>query len=213
MAKYTRISETGKSMTTRELFTNVYPIQDKKLLSELIQCTSVKDYKKNDLIFKQEETDTNICFLNTGVVAAYEIYPNGRTICSRICDKAGDVLVGGMGPNAPYSPVNIRMVTDGTVFVIPMLKIRRFQENYPEIMLFYNAILMDEYEKLWQVNNMLYLESAEDRYNWFLSHYPGTIDKVNHNIIASFLRMSQVTICRVRKRNEGKTSQANTRTS
>ena len=192
-------------MTTGELYTIVYPIQDKQLFDELIRCTKVKEYEKNDLIFEQDEMDTSICFLKSGIVAAYKIYPNGRTICSRICDRPGDVLVGGIGPNDTYSPVNVRMLTNnGEVFAIPMQDIIRMQKNYPEIIHFYNTILMNEYEKLWQVNNMLYLESTEDRYRWFLTHYPGTIDKISHNIVASFLRMSQVTISRVRKRMEGK---------
>ena len=189
-------------MTIEELYTSVYPIQDNKLFNELVQCTRVKEYDKNDLIFEQEEIDANICFLNEGIVAAYTLYPNGRTICSRICDKPGDILVGGIGPNDPYSPVNVRMITKGEVFAIPMYEIVRLQKEYLEIMQFYNTILLHEYETLWQVNNMLYMESTEDRYKWFLSHYPGTIDKVSHNVIASFLRMSQVTISRVRKRVE-----------
>ena len=86
--------------------------------------------------------------------------------------------------------------------MIPINKLLVLQKEYPEITGFYNLILMDEYEKQWQIKNMLYLESAEERYDWFLKHYPGTIDKISHTIIASFLRMSPVTISRVRKKME-----------
>ena len=191
-------------MTIKELYTVVYPIRDKDLMNELIKCTKIRKYKKEELVFEQDTSDTNICFLKTGIAVVYEIYPNGKTICSRICDKPGEVIAGGVGPNDPYSPVNIRMLTSGEMFVIPLQEILRMQKEYPEITILYNRILMYEYEKLWQINNMLYMESAEDRYKWFLCHYPGTIDKVRHNVIASFLRMSQVTISRVRKRTERK---------
>ncbi len=187
-------------MTTRELYTKFYPIQDKGLRKKIIGLTSERILNKNEIVIKQGETDKSIFFLKTGVVTAYEINPNGKVLCLGIYHEPGDILAGGLGPENPYSPVNVATKTHCEVFCIPMKEISKLLEEYPETMLaFYNQILLREYERQWQVKNMLYIESAEERYRWFLRNYPGVIDRISHEIIASFLRMSPVTLSRVRK--------------
>lgn len=42
-------------------------------------------------------------------------------------------------------------------------------------------------------------KSASERYRWFLSNYPGLIDRVPHRHIASFLNMTPVTLSRLRR--------------
>ena len=189
-------------MTKKELYTNKYPISDQAFYKEIISHTEIKKFKKNTVFLKQEESDNSIYFLKSGVVIASEIYPSGKKICLGIYDKPGDILVGGLGPNNLYSPVNMEAKTICEVFAIQMEDIQRYLTEYPETVFIYNKIMTAEYEKQWQIKNMLYLDSAEDRYRWFLEKYPGTIDKINHEIIASFLHMSPVTLSRVRRKIE-----------
>ncbi len=141
-----------------------------------------------------------ICFLKQGVACAYEIYPDGKSICLNVIDRPGNIVAGGLGINDTYSPVNMVMATAGELFCIRMSDIARLQEEYTEILSFYNKILLEEYERQWQVKNMLYLDAAEDRYDWFLKQHPGIIDKISHKSIASFLHMSPVTLSRVRNK-------------
>ncbi len=187
-------------MTIDDFYTTIYPVQDPCLKEKIIACTKIKKYKKHDCISHQDETDFQISFLKSGIGIAYEIQPSGKTICLSIFDKPGDVVVGGLGPNDAYSPVNVEMQTDSELFSIELDDMRKLQEEYPEIMYFYNRILMIEYEKQWQVKNMLYMDAADDRYDWFMAHYPDTVDRLNHKMIASFLRMSPVTFSRIRNR-------------
>ena len=37
------------------------------------------------------------------------------------------------------------------------------------------------------------------RYQWFLSAYPGLIDRVSHKYIASLLNMTPVTLSKIRR--------------
>lgn len=183
-----------------DLYTYYYPVQDEQLRGELIRLTSIRRLKKHEYIMHQEEEDTRICFLRSGVCGAYEIYPDGRTIWLSIVDQPSRIIVGGLGPNDPYSPVNVIMLTPGMVFTICMEDIMRLQNEYPEVISFYNRILLKEYETQWQIKNMLYMDAAEDRYEWFLANHPGTIDKISHKCIASYLHMSPVTLSRVRNK-------------
>ena len=45
---------------------------------------------------------------------------------------------------------------------------------------------------------MLYKYTAKERYEWFLEKYPGLIDQITNKYIASFLRMSPVTLSRLK---------------
>lgn len=190
-------------MTIDDLYTQIYPVRDPELKKEIIDLTEVRKVKKHELVFRQDENDTSVCFLKNGVGIAYEIYSDGKTVCLSVFDRPGDIVVGGLGMNASYSPVNVMMQTPGELFCVRMQDMVRFQEEYPEIMMFYNQILLKEYENQWQVKNMLYMDAAEDRYAWFLKHHPGTIDKISHKNIASFLHMSPVTLSRVRNKVGG----------
>ena len=186
-------------MTAKELYTKVYPIQDIILRKRLVNLTKEKKLKKNEFLFKQDEIDKSIFFLKAGVVTSSEIHQNGKVNCLGVFYEPGEILVGGLGPGSPYSPINAVARTSCEVYELSMSDLYQLMEEYPQtILFFYNQILLKEYEKQWQIKKMLYLETAEERYKWFLEHYPGVIDKISHELIASFLHMSPVTLSRVR---------------
>lgn len=185
-------------MTIDDLYSKIYPVQDPDLKSELMACTEIRRLRKNEFLTHQEDMDEYICFLKTGVTGAFELFPDGRTICMAVTDRPGGIVVGGLGPNDVYSPVNILALTRAELFAVRMSDMQRFLTIYPEIQTFYNLILMRAYEEQWQVKNMLYMEDARARYEWFACHHPGVDDKINHKMIASFLRMSPVTFSRIR---------------
>ena len=130
-------------MTSNDFYTSVYPVQDPLLKEKLIACTKIKKLKKHECISYQDEKDSQIGFLISGIGIAYEILPSGKTICFSIFDKLGDIVVGGLGPNDTYSPVTLEMETAGELLCIEMTDIQKLQNEYPEILWFYNRILND----------------------------------------------------------------------
>ena len=189
-------------MTTEELYTEIYPVQDKKLKEELIACTRIKSLKKNELLYRQDELDAEICFLKSGIVGTYDVYTEGKHNFYCFCDRPGEIIVGGMGPNDMKSLVDVVMLTDVELFSIRGCDMVRLQKTYPEITVFYNRILVWEYRIQWQANRMLRMEDSQDRYDWFNKTHPGAIDKVSQQVVASFLRMSQVTLSRIKNREK-----------
>lgn len=190
-------------MTVRDLYTKLYPVHDTGFLKRLVKATNEIKLKKNEFLIKQDEIDKNIYFLKTGIIISTLIYSSGKVTCLGIHDEPGEILVGGLGPACPYSPINLVARTACEVYYISMKDISQFMEEYPERMLtVYNQIILKEYEKQWQSKNMLYIDSAEERYRWFLKHYPGVIEKLSHETIASFLHMSPVTFSRVRNKKK-----------
>ncbi len=185
-------------MTIEELYSNIYPVQNPDLKREIIACTEICRLKKHDFLTRQEEQDDYICFLKSGVTGAFEMLPDGRTVCLTVADRIGDVVAGGLKFNDVYGHINIVAMTRAELFTVRVADMQRFQTEYPESQILYNRILMQAYEEQWQVKNMLYMEDAKARYDWFNRCHPGTVDKVNHKNIASFLRMSPVTFSRIR---------------
>ena len=191
-------------MTIDDLYSKIYPIKDPDLKRELMTCTEIRRLVKNEFLTYQEETDEFLCFLKSGVIGTFELFPDGRTVCLSVTDCPGGIVVGGLGPNDIYSPVNIMALTRVELFAVRMTEMQHLLAVYPEIQSFYNHILMKAYEEQWQVKNMLYMEDARERYEWFIDHHPGTVEKINHKTIASYLRMSPVTFSRIRHDWKGK---------
>ena len=187
-------------MTARELFSEIYPVQDPRLKEELVACTRIKRIKKHMLLNRQNEMDSEICFLKSGIVGTCEVYFDGKRNFLCFCDRPGEVIVGGMGPNNMQSMVDIVMLTDVELFSIRYDHMDRLKKTYPEVTVFYNRILIEEYLIQWDSKRMLYMDKPEDRYAWFLKTHPGAVDIVNHKVIASFLHMSPVTLSRLRHR-------------
>ena len=187
-----------------DLYTDIYPVKNKKLKQLLIQNTEYRKVKKGEFIFYQGEKDNKLCFLESGVVIANEICPDGHSFCYNVVDRVGNVITGGLGMNERYSPVNIIMQSSGGVFSIAMERLLLFMQHYPEVMWFYNQILLKEYEKQRESKKMLYLDSAADRYAWFLEHHPVAAEKVSDKVIARYLRMSPVTLSRLKNKSSGK---------
>lgn len=195
-----------EQMTISELFTDIYPIHTEELKKELLTSTQVKYLKKNVLLNRQGEYDSQICFLKSGIVGTYDVCTEGKHTYYCLCDRPGEIIVGGMGPNNMYSLVDIIMLTDVELFSIRFDLIKQMQNKYPEVTDFYNRILMNEYLIQWESKKMLYLDTPEERYKWFLENHPGAINTINHKVIASFLHMSPVTLSRVRNRDHTKVS-------
>ena len=68
----------------------------------------------------------------------------------------------------------------------------------------YNHLLTDALKRHWEIKTMLYKCTAKERYEWFLENYPGLIDQVTNKYIASFLRMSPVTLSRLKTLHKSK---------
>lgn len=188
-------------MTSAEVYNKKLLIDNEELIQYLVSQTQEIKLQKKEVLFAQDQNDEYLCFLKTSVFTSTEVFPNGKTICLAICSEPGSILVGGLGPKNTYSPVNVTAQIYSEVFRISLLQVRNITNEYPDIIKnTYIMLLLQEYEKQWETKKMLYLDSPDARYEWFLKHYPGIISIINHDIIASFLHMSPVTLSRVRHR-------------
>lgn len=89
------------------------------------------------------------------------------------------------------------VIQNSEIFSIPANTILKLRSEYQEISDLQIMILTRVASYHWGTRRMLYLKTAQERYEWFLERYPG----LNYDI-ASFLNITPVTLSRIRHDKE-----------
>ena len=85
----------------------------------------------------------------------------------------------------------------------------RLLKEYPSLEELYRKLLFISSSRHRDLKMAAYQYTAIQRYQWFLTEYPGLIDKISHKYIASLLNMTPVTLSKIRKDlKKGKTDAA-----
>lgn len=95
--------------------------------------------------------------------------------------------------------IYISAVTDAKVVEIKLSDMKDRIGKYKELLTLYNELLYKSLESHWKLKEIRYRMSAIERYNWFLEVYPNLNNYIRDKDIASFLGMSPVTLCRIKK--------------
>ena len=181
----------------------IIPIRNPELSSIIEASSHIESYKPGDSINIQGEEELNIRFLISGVIRGYMVNTEGRetTIC--FIAKPGEIIFGSGSISFQKKPseIEFQILKDSEVFAVPIKLLLLLRESFQEIQEIYIDILTKCVEYHWKTKKMLYMKSAQERYEWFLQEFPGLIDQVNHGSIASFLNITPVTLSRIRHKN------------
>ncbi len=163
-------------------------------------ATRHKFLKKGEYLVRAGEVLDEVCFLEKGILRGYFIDVNGKEMTDCLCCQCGfpALTFCGLETNVP-SPMTVQMLKDGSFFCIPISVVVELQNVYPEILQFYNRLLVMNMSVHWKLKQILYQYTALQRYQWFLQEYPGLIDEVKNKYVASFLGMTSVTLSRLRR--------------
>ena len=182
-----------------EIIRRIMPAANEEGLSSLFDSIACIDtWLPGERINSSGNKESYIRFLVKGVVRGYVIDENDREITVWYANKPGHVLadfniIGDVG-----SEMFLTAVSESEVLSIPVNRLMALQANYPSIGALYFQYLSQYLHCLWNMEKMLYLKSAKERYEWFLQEYPGLINEVNNAQIASFLNITPVTLSRIR---------------
>lgn len=132
-----------------------------------------------------------------GILRGYfiDVYGNDITDCFNF--KPGHPVMSAFEIGGS-SMLFIEALTSGEVLRIPVELVKELLEEETEFIWIYNYMLRGALQDIWELKTMLHKCSAQERYQWFLKNYPGLIDQVTNKYIASFLRMSPVTLSRLK---------------
>ena len=187
-------------MNVCEFYKNICCLTNNELIQELVVSTNFIHLKKAEFVVRVGEIQNDVYFLVSGIARGYFLDLNGREVTDCFSFKCGDPAVpSGQLQIDSSSPMTIEMLEDGDFFCVPIQRIIELQHKYPELIMFYNRLLINALDEHWRLKRILNQYTAVERYRWFLEAYPGLICKIKNKYIASFLGMSPVTLSRLRK--------------
>ncbi len=154
--------------------------------------------RKWDYILKPGEICDRMFFVQKGLFRAYEKRET-RDI-TRWFMKEGDFVTSPVSffKQQP-SDENVQALEDAEVFYIYHKDMEQLMQEYQAFLMIYAKLVTEYYCKSVLRENMAGW-SAEERYQHFLENFPGLADRLPQTYIASFLRMSQKTLGKQRKR-------------
>ncbi|XDZ55553.1 Crp/Fnr family transcriptional regulator [Flavobacterium tructae] len=163
------------------------------------QKTKIIVKKKNDHFLKQGQLLTSYFVVKKGVFRAY-INRNEKEI--NVWFGEENQIFGAIMPmyaNKP-SPEYIQFLEDSEVYAIAVDDLEILYEQYPELNLIGRKIAEELCVILEDRITSLHTESATERYQSLMEQQPSLVQRINLGHIASFLRVTQETLSRIRKR-------------
>ena len=195
-------------MTAIEFYSNVFGLQNKELCSKLARATERTEAHGGTVLFHEGEALNCIYFLEQGVCrAAFLDFPE-KDITDCVIYQTGEAIMTSFDRlelNVP-SPYTVEVLQDSSFFCIPMQTVIELMQEYTEVLMLYNRILVQSLEEHREAKLILYQYDTEKRYLWFLKKYPGLVDKVQDKYIASFLGMTPQSLSRLKKKMREKAS-------
>lgn len=157
---------------------------------------------KRSLLISPMKKDTNVYFVEKGIARAFNVV-DGKELTSWFSCE-GDLLysTNSFHGNTPgYENETVQMLEDSLLYSIPIAELENLCAEYAEIanwlrMVHQNAFVQMERRLIYR-----FYMSAEERYKDFEENHSGLFQRVNLGYIASYLGMSHVTLCALRKRN------------
>lgn len=142
-----------------------------------------------------------------GIARAHGLSADGDEVTDRLVFVPGTPVMTSADATTP-SPECFEALTDCNLIKLKISDFYRAAESTPQLLSIYNSLFESAWHNHWKVENAIRHLSAKNRYEWFLREYPGLIDAIPHRCIASFLRMTPVTLSRVRSQHRTRSASA-----
>lgn len=174
-----------------------YNVSD-KALQALQKELNVMYCKKNTMLVKSGVTDSNLYFIENGITRS--IFHKDGVDTTTWFSMEGDITFGmySVYHNKP-SVESVETLTECTLYAIPIDKLNLLYEEHIEIANWGRIVHQD-------VNRLLshhFVERIQmnpyERYQCFLRHYPGLINRIKLKYVAEFLGISIYTLSRIRR--------------
>lgn len=186
-------------MDVKAFLTNIIPIKNIELKKILEKQCKINCFAQGEEINEAGKVDYYIRFLVHGAVRGYIVDKTGKETTTSFVVDPGDVIAGSRMLDGSASEIGFEALKDSEVFGIPVDAVLTLRSKYQEIDDLQMLLLAQAAVYHWETRKMLYLKTAQERYEWFLEHYPSLIHVVNQYDIASFLNVTPVTLSRIKR--------------
>lgn len=162
------------------------------------QKTKIYLKKKSDHFLREGQLLTSYFVLSKGVFRAY-IHRNDKEI--NVWFGEENQIFGAIMPmyaNRP-SPENIQFLEDAEVYAISFDDLENLYKLHPELNLIGRKIAEELCVVLEDRITSLHTENAPERYQSLIKEHPNLLNRINLGHIASYVRVTQETLSRIRK--------------
>lgn len=173
-------------------------LDDDDLLDRIFRKTTVRHFKKGNVIYEYGAIPREVGFLLSGVVAAIEPDEHGGLVIDCITETPGTPMlpVSGLGAPACHTA---RILSSSQVLLWPTDFAAELLEPEPAMQHSFFNILMRCAQDSREEKQILHCNSARERYMWFLKKHPNFPPRGLNKYVAAYLNISPETISRIRR--------------
>ena len=181
-----------------DLYREMLHVTDEALVDELVRISEFRALKAGEQLIGPGKLPSHVYFLLEGVRRGFIIDINGKDLTDCIIFRFGEPAMPDNDVTQPAS-ITVEALTDCELVCVPIDQVQRLLHTYPSAMEIYLGLILAAASVHRELKIAIYQYTAMQRYQWFLSAYPGLIDRVSHKYIASLLNMTPVTLSKIRR--------------
>lgn len=181
-----------------------FGLQSAQAQNLFLDSCVIKSYNKNDIIFNEGKINNNECFLIEGVLHRFNVNENGESVTTGFYLENTVITPHFARTIKNKSLFSLQALTETIIAEIPVSIFDNFRFTNKEFELFGMKIIEEELSKN-IVTDIAYRSSnAKERLYLLRKKYPNLENLIPHNIIASYLGITNVSFSRLRRELAGK---------
>ncbi len=177
----------------------IIPIS-REIWNEMKELLKPKELVKDEFIVKENQKFNKEIFVCKGVIRGFYDSYSGEQI--NISFYRDNELI------CPYfarttngrSNINLQAITSAIIFEAEQDTMQILRHKYSELLLYSSLVVENELRKKTQHEIFLLTKDAEERYRMFHTMYPYLENRISQYHIASYLRITPVSLSRLRKK-------------
>jgi CRP-like cAMP-binding protein len=168
-----------------------------ELIDAIKVCTIINEYPKKTIILKEGQVASYACFILKGLTRAY--YISGGNETTRLFMDEGYVVTSWVSFQT-RQPSNefLETLEDSLLACIHYDDLQKLYHEFAEFNMIGRKLVEHFFVRSEQRTFMLRKQTAEEKYEFFIQHYPDLFQRVSQRYIATFLGMKEETLSRVR---------------
>jgi CRP-like cAMP-binding protein len=167
-----------------------------ELIDAIKVCTIINEYPKKTIILKEGQVASYACFILKGLTRAY--YISGSNETTRLFMDEGYVVTSWVSFQT-QQPSNefLETLEDSLLACIHHDDLQKLYHEFAEFNMIGRKLVEHFFVRSEQRTFMLRKQTAEEKYEFFIQHYPDLFQRVSQRYIATFLGMKEETLSRV----------------
>jgi len=168
--------------------------------TDLIACCESVSLNKNDYFLKAGMPVNKVGYLAEGILHRFLIDEKGKEVSLQfIFEEHFFTDLDGFYHQLP-SGNYIQAIKPSLLLILPISELETLQEEMPRLKPIINEIKQQHLLERIHMEVAMRIGTAADQYKHLISHYPHLIQQVPLKYLASYLRITQQSLSRIRRK-------------